>query len=98
MTIPKPDIFDQTNDRALKAYPGLLEQWLPGGKLRGKEYVALNPLRDDKHIDSFSINTLTGKWGEFKPGGAVGGDPISLYAYLKCGGVGNRVQACKELA
>ena len=98
MTVHKPLPFDQTNDKALKAYPGLVQEWLPDGKLvGGKEWVALNPTRADNHIKSFSINIKTGKWGEFA-GGEFGGDPISLYAYLYCGGLGHRNQACKELA
>jgi putative DNA primase/helicase len=97
MKIPQQDIFDQTNDRALAAYPGLLQEWIPGGKVVGHEYKALNPTRADQTIGSFSINVHNGKWLDGATGDE-GGDPISLYAYLKFGGVKNRVQACKELS
>jgi putative DNA primase/helicase len=97
MKIPQQDIFDQTNDRALAAYPGLLQEWIPGGKVIGHEYKALNPTRADQTIGSFSINVHNGKWLDGATGDE-GGDPISLYAYLKFGGVKNRVQACKELS
>jgi putative DNA primase/helicase len=99
MTIPQEDIFDQTNDRALAAYPGLLQEWIPGGKVVGHEYKALNPTRADQSIGSFSINVHNGKWLDGATGDE-GGDPISLFAYLKCGGTdrAHRIQACKELA
>ena len=97
MNIPRHLPFDQVNRAAKAAYPGLLREWLPGGKLVGHEYQVLNPMRADQNPGSFSINVSTGKWKDFATGDA-GGDPISLYAYLRCGGVENRVQACKELA
>lgn len=98
MTLSQPDRFEQVNRLALAAYPDLLTKWCPGGKVvGGKEYKALNPTRADKTIKSFSINIHNGKWGDFATGDE-GGDPISLYAYLKCGGLKNRVEACKRLA
>jgi putative DNA primase/helicase len=98
VTLSQPDRFEQVNRLALAAYPDLLTKWCPGGKVvGGKEYKALNPTRADKTIKSFSINIHNGKWGDFATGDE-GGDPISLYAYLKCGGLKNRVEACKRLA
>jgi putative DNA primase/helicase len=97
MTIPQNDLFAQVRCAALAAYPGLLKEWLPGGKLVGNEYIVLNPTRADHTPDSFKINVRTGKWSDFACDDR-GGDPISLYAYLRCGGVANRVQACRELA
>jgi putative DNA primase/helicase len=62
---------------ALGAYPGLLQQWLPGGRMDGQEYKAadLNGGRGD----SLSVNVRTGLWCDFATGDK-GGDPVSLYA------------------
>jgi putative DNA primase/helicase len=99
MTIPAKLPFDDVNKHALAAYPDLLETWCPGGKVVGHEYKALNPTRADQHLGSFSIDIKTGKWGDFATGDE-GGDPIGLYAYLKCGGTdrAHRVEACRRLA
>ena len=59
----------------------LLEEWLPGGRVCGREYVALNPTRVDHHLGSFRINIQTGRWGDFATS-ARGGDFISLFAYI----------------
>jgi len=66
------------------AQPRLLEivqHWLPGGQLLGREYVVRNPQRADKRPGSFSINTRTGAWADFATGDK-GRDIISLAAYL----------------
>jgi len=60
----------------------LLDEWLPGGRVCGREYVVLNPTRADKHQGSFSINLETGRWADFATG-VKGGDFISLYAFIK---------------
>lgn len=77
-----PIDFAAINRHALSRLPDLLRRWLPGGSLAGHEYVVRNPLRHDQSPGSFSINTDTGHWADFIPGGPSGGDPISLYAYL----------------
>ena len=69
------------NRAALSALPLLLRRWLPGGRREGWEYVALNPLRGDRHLGSFRINLRTGRWADFATGDK-GGDPVSLAAYL----------------
>jgi hypothetical protein len=57
-----------------------LYKWLPGGKIKGSEYLIHNPLREDKH-PSLSINYNTGKWADFAIN-QRGRDLISLYAYI----------------
>jgi len=57
----------------------LLAQWLPNGKLRGKEYQ-IGDLQGSPG-DSLSINTKTGAWKDFATGEA-GGDLIALYAAI----------------
>jgi hypothetical protein len=74
--------FAAINHAALPVLPTLLRQWLPDGVVRGNEFVALNPTRNDKHPGSFTINIRTGRWGDFSTGDK-GGDVISLLAYLR---------------
>ena len=74
--------FDGINSRLLAQLPQLLRIWLPQGKEQGGEWVALNPTRHDKHPGSFRINMATGKWADFATNDQ-GGDPVSLFAYLR---------------
>lgn len=53
--------FETANRAALAALPAVLERWLPHGRRDGREYVALNPKRTDRHLGSFRINLGTGK-------------------------------------
>ena len=87
--------FDAVNREALSRTPAILMDWLPGGKLLGKEYLALNPTRDDRKLGSFSINIVTGKWGDFATGDR-GGDLVSLYAYIHGIGQGESVRELAE--
>ncbi|WP_206188581.1 hypothetical protein [Parasedimentitalea denitrificans] len=59
----------------------LLAEWLPNGRLMGREWVALNPTRADLSPGSFRINLDSGLWADFATGDK-GGDAISLFAYL----------------
>ena len=86
--------FQIINRAALARLPELLVHWLPKGRRRGREFVAINPRRADRTLGSFSINLATGKWADFACG-ACGGDPISLAAYL--GGIG-QAEAARRLA
>lgn len=62
---PRPLHYEGINRAAVAALPKLLRFWLPDGKIVGREYVARNPRRDDRHRGSFSINLDTGAWGDF---------------------------------
>lgn len=73
--------FKSVAAQALTSLESLLDNWLPGWKREGHEAKALNPTRGDSKVGSFSINLNTGAWGDFASGD-VGGDAISLYAYL----------------
>ena len=53
---------------------------IPGGQVRGHEYVALNPKRADRRLGSFRVNLRSGKWADFATG-ERGGDLISLVAW-----------------
>jgi hypothetical protein len=74
--------FATINNAALDALLPLLRHWFPGGRVMGREYVALNPRRDDRHLGSFRINLRTGRWGDFATQDR-GGDVISLLAFLQ---------------
>ena len=76
-----PVDFDRINRCALAVLPALVERWMPGGRREGREYVALNPTRLDRHLGSFRINVRTGRWADFATGDR-GGDVVSLAAYL----------------
>src|SRR5262249_15710003 len=88
----KPRPFNSTSkinfvaikQAAVRSLPFLLASWLPGGKRIGKEYVALNPTREDRRHGSFKVvifGDRAGVWADFATGDR-GGDPISLAAYL----------------
>jgi len=62
--------------------PDIVRLLLPDGRLVGREWVALNPTRTDRHAGSFRINVVTGFWADFATGDK-GGDVIALCAYLK---------------
>jgi len=77
--------FANVNAAALAALPAILCRLLPGGKIDGHEFVALNPRRNDKRPGSFKIRVSgarAGRWSDFATGDK-GGDPISLVAYLE---------------
>jgi hypothetical protein len=74
--------------------PVLLRRWLPDGRQCGREYIARNPTRIDRHPGSFSINIMTGAWADFATGDK-GGDVVSLFGYLR--GI-RHADAARELA
>jgi putative DNA primase/helicase len=71
----------QTAQAALKSIESVLNQWCPGGKRQGNEYVVLNPTRHDHQAGSFSINLNTGAWADFATDDK-GGDLVALVAYI----------------
>lgn len=73
--------FRAINEAALPKLESILRRWLAGGQRKGREYVALNPTRRDRHLGSFRINLDTGRWSDFATGDR-GGDVISLIAYI----------------
>jgi predicted P-loop ATPase len=80
---------------ALNQSESLVAEWLPGGQKVGPEWTALNPTRADGKIGSFSVNLVTGAWGDFACDDK-GGDLVSLYAYLFH--YGDQGKAAVELA
>lgn len=75
--------FNVINKRALEHFDDVMD-WLGlEGEYRGREFVALNPTRNDHELGSFSINQDTGRWADFTEDDAKGGDIASLVAYLK---------------
>lgn len=80
---------------ALNQASALVAEWLPNGRREGPEWKALNPTRSDGKIGSFSVNLVTGAWGDFATDDK-GGDLVSLYAYLYL--FGDQGRAAVELA
>ena len=74
--------FASINLAALPALPAILRRILPGGKIIAGEYIARNPTRQDRWAGSFKINLRNGRWSDFATGD-VGGDVVSLVAYLE---------------
>lgn len=79
---PQSIDFAYLSQKALSYSLPLLRRILPGGRLEGHEYVALNPRRNDTRLGSFRINIHNGKWADFAVGDK-GGDLISLWAYVR---------------
>jgi len=48
--------FARINQAALASLGSLLRQLLPGERIKGREYLALNPRRSDEHVGSFKVN------------------------------------------
>ena len=86
--------FGLVNGAAMRELTKLLARWLPEGRLEGREFVARNPRRADRHRGSFRINIRSGRWADFATGDR-GGDPVSLAAYLF--GL-SQVEAARKLA
>ena len=88
--------FEAINRAALASLPALLQRWLPGGRLRGNEYIVVNPTRQDRRPGSFRINIRSGRWGDFATGD-TGGDVVSLGAYLSRTGQGEAARALADM-
>jgi len=84
--------FDGLAQALLLRVGDLLPSWLPGGRLRGHEYVCGN--LQGGPGDSLSINTRTGRWADFASN-EKGGDLVSLFAAIR--GIGQG-EAAKELS
>lgn len=90
----KPIEFAAIAELARINLQNLLAEWLPDGRIVGREWVALNPTRADRSHGSFRINLDSGFWADFATDDK-GGDAISLFAYLN--GV-QQGQAARALA
>lgn len=73
--------FRRINSAALARASAVIRGLLPNGRLQGDEYIARNPLRDDKRLGSFKVNVRSGSWADFASGDR-GGDLISLAAFV----------------
>jgi hypothetical protein len=74
--------FNAINQAALAQAPNICRWLLPGGRVEGREYVALNPNRADSSLGSFKVNLSTGRWCDFATSEDRGGDLISLTAWV----------------
>ncbi len=71
--------FDQVNTAARAAYPRLLEEWFPRGRLHGNEFRVGN-LQGDAG-QSLSVNVKSGVWKEFASDDG-GSDAVSLFSAI----------------
>ncbi|EJM98572.1 phage/plasmid primase, P4 family [Herbaspirillum sp. YR522] len=86
--------FDLTKELAFECQDDIFERWIPDGEIRGKQYAALNPTRNDGSIGSFTVNTENGVWKDFAgANNESGSDLISLVAYVE-GGI-NQTEAAR---
>lgn len=77
---PLPPIdFRALNEALLSRARELCDSWLPGGAVRGHEYVCGS--LGGGSGDSCSVNLTTGRWADFA-GDDKGGDLLSLYAAI----------------
>jgi hypothetical protein len=66
--------FANVNGAALGALSAVLSRLLPGGKIDGLEFVALNPRRNDNRLGSFKVRlsgARAGSWADFATGDRV---------------------------
>jgi hypothetical protein len=77
--------FNAISAGAIRSLPAVLKRVLPGGRVVGREYIALNPTRTDRRPGSFKVRIVgprAGCWSDFATGDR-GGDVISLVAYVE---------------
>ncbi len=87
------DLIQRVAEAALARSLELIEHWLPGGVLRGHEYLCAD--LGGGRGESFSINVNTGRWSDFANPDVKGGDLVALYAAKH--GL-RQIDAAKELA
>ncbi len=88
----KVDYFKEAHAIIDKDVEGFVKRLLPYGVRQGREWVAINPRRNDHHLGSLKINLMTGRGSDFAIGKTF--DVISLYGYIH--GVSN-CEAAKEI-
>lgn len=70
------------NHQLIHLAESILPRWLDG-EIRGNEYVALNPTREDRNLGSFKVDLRTGRWRDYACDDFSGGDLVSLYMRIK---------------
>ena len=68
--------------KAALANAGHIVPALSHGRREGREWIALNPRRADRHLGSFRVRLDAGLWADFALNNVRGGDLISLTAYV----------------
>ncbi|MGA7871093.1 MAG: hypothetical protein WCA22_09355, partial [Candidatus Binatus sp.] len=72
--------FELIRREALARYPALLQEWLPGGRIEGNEFVAGSVAGEPGN--SLKVNIRTSAWADFARAGVSGNDAISLFAAI----------------
>lgn len=88
--------FEGLNTKLLAQAREMLPAWLPGGRIKGREYfcAGLQGGAGKAGEGSCKVNVATGRWSDFATG-EKGGDLVSLYAAIHRLGQG---EAAKQLA
>lgn len=73
----------------------ILDHWLPGGTVKGPEYVVLNPHRADNKPGSLSINTTTGTGKDFADGPGFK-DYVGVVAFAQQSGMSEAAEALAQ--
>jgi hypothetical protein len=81
--MPRLHVFRALETHLQGDIESILRNWLPGGKLRGREYLFLNPTRDDKTLGSAAYNLDTGAYHDFADPCFSGKGFVSLFSKIK---------------
>lgn len=80
----KPDHIKRVAEAAKDGGLRILEHYLPGGKRQGKDYLVLNPHREDHHLGNLRINIATGIGADFgEPGSPGFKDFVAVVAFAR---------------
>lgn len=82
------------NQILVSLLPGLLTEWLPGGKLNGGEFKCGSIAGEPGN--SLSVNIRTGVWKDFADSSLPGGDLISLFACIYGVSNGDAIKMLEE--
>ena len=76
-----PLTLQKLNTTLLSCAYEYVTEWIPGGEIKGAEYIVCNPNRADSSPGSFKINLESGVWAEFATEDK-GANLFSLYQYI----------------
>jgi hypothetical protein len=76
-----PVTLQKINQALLSSSYDYITEWIPGGEVKGAEYIVCNPNRADSSAGSFKINLESGVWAEFATEDK-GANLFSLYQYI----------------
>lgn len=78
-----PTIYEVANNVVKRNPLAFLESLIPGGEVKGQDYLPLNPTRGDKTAGSLVINMGDGGFVDYADESFRGGDFVALVALVK---------------